>query len=239
MRAKGINISFNSDVLKVEKQVNNTLITTLHDQSKIETDCILYATGRQPNTSGLGLENVAVKQAKNGAIIVNDHYQSSTPSIYALGDLIDRLQLTPVALGEATVLVNNLYRNSATRFDYDLIPTAVFSQPNIGTVGLTEEAAVKKYRSIDVYSANFRSLKHALSGSGERILMKMLVEPESDKVVGVHMAGEQAGEIIQGIAIALKAGATKTVFDQTVGIHPTSAEELVTMRNKTRTVTKD
>lgn len=236
MRRSGIKLHFNSDILSIENNDDTSFIATLKNQMKIETDCILYATGRRPNTAGLGLENLSIEQTENGAIKVDVDYQSSLPSIYALGDLIDRVQLTPVALGEAMTLVANLYRGKTERFDYDLIPTAVFSQPNIGTVGLTEEAAGKLYPSVDIYTTNFRSLKHALSGSGERVLMKMLVDPATDKVIGVHMAGEHAGETIQGIAVALKAGATKTVFDQTVGIHPTSAEEFVTMRSKTRTL---
>ncbi len=234
MRHKGIKLHFNSDVEAIEKTGSGTYLVQLKEDSKLETDCILYATGRTPNVAGLGLENLAIEQADNGAIVVNDSFQSSVPSIYALGDLIDRMQLTPVALGEAMTLVANLYKGEQKGFDYQLIPTAVFSLPNIGTVGLTEEEAVAEYGKIDVYTANFRSLKHALSGSGERVLMKLLVDPLSDKVVGAHMAGEGAGEIIQGIAVALKAGATKTIFDQTVGIHPTSAEEFVTMRSVSR-----
>ena len=209
---------------------------TLKDKSNFTTDCILYATGRQPNTAGLGLENLPLAISETGAIKVDDSYQTAVPSVYALGDLIDRMQLTPVALGEAMVLVANLYRGKNEKFDYQLIPTAIFSQPTIGTVGLTEQQALEQYPQVDVYTSNFRSLKHALSGSGERVLMKLLVDPITDKVIGAHMAGEHAGELIQGIAIALKAGATKAVFDQTIGIHPTSAEEFVTMRSKTRTV---
>ncbi len=235
MRRKGIHLNFNSEVLSIEKKTDKTFIATLQDQTQIETDCILYATGRRPNSAGLGLENLPIEQTENGAIKVDDCYQSSVPSVYALGDLIDRLQLTPVALEEAMVLVANLYRGKTVKFDYQLIPTAVFSQPNIGTVGLSEAQALQQYPSVDIYTSNFRSLKHALSDSGERVLMKILVDPASDKVLGVHMAGEHAAEIIQGISIALKAGATKAVFDQTIGIHPTSAEEFVTMRSKIRT----
>ncbi|HEY5675063.1 MAG TPA: glutathione-disulfide reductase [Malonomonas sp.] len=239
MRHKGIRLNFNSDVLSIEKTVNNTFLVTLKNQSNFSTDCILYATGRKPHTAGLGLENLPLPLTETGAISVNDSYQSAVPSVYALGDLIDRVQLTPVALGEAMVLVNNLYRGKNEKFDYQLIPTAVFSQPTIGTVGLTEQQALEQYPQVDVYTANFRSLKHALSGSGERVLMKLLVDPATDKVIGAHMAGEHAAELIQGIAIALKAGATKAVFDQTVGIHPTSAEEFVTMRSRTRTVKQE
>ncbi len=236
MRKKGIKLHFNSDVTSIEKTVKNKLIATLNDGRNLEVDSILYATGRKPNTADLGLDSAGITLTESGAVQVDDYYQTSVPSIYALGDLIDRMQLTPVALAEAMVLVKNLYRGYKQKLDYDLIPTAVFCQPTIGTVGLTEAEALEKYPSIDIYSTNFRSLKHALSGSGDRILMKLLVEPVSDRVLGVHMAGEQAGEIIQGIAVALKAGATKTIFDQTIGIHPTSAEEFVTMRSVSRTL---
>lgn len=236
MRRQGIDLRFNCDLREVAKNADGSLTATLNDSRQIRTDLILAATGRRPNTADLGLENVAIELTKNGAVKVDDFYQTSVPSIYALGDLIDRFQLTPVALAEGMTLVRHLYQGGAEKLDYSLIPTAVFSQPNIGTVGLSEEDALEKFPEIDVYTANFRSLKHALSGSGERVLMKLLVDPATDKVVGAHMAGENAGETIQGIAVALKAGATKTTFDKTIAIHPTSAEEFVTMRSKTRTV---
>jgi glutathione reductase (NADPH) len=236
MRRKGIKLYFNTDIETIEHIGKKIFTATLKDQTLIETDCVLYATGRIANTEALGLENLAIEQTSNGAIKVNDYYQSSVPSVYALGDLIDRMQLTPVALAEGMTLVRHLYQGGSEKLDYNLVPTAVFSQPNIGTVGLTEEQAKDQYPVIDVYTTNFRSLKHALSGSGDRVLMKLLVDPATDEVVGAHMAGEGAGETIQGIAIALKAGATKKIFDQTIGIHPTSAEEFVTMRNKTRTI---
>mgnify|MGYP000326961754 FL=1 len=156
------------------------------------------------------------------------------PSIYALGDVIDRVALTPVAIGEGMVLANNLYNGQNRRMDYRDIPTAVFSQPNIGTVGLTEAQAREEYGELDVYTSEFRPMKHTLSGSDERTLMKLIVDKASDLVVGVHMVGPDAGEITQGMGIALKAGATKADFDATVGIHPTSAEEFVTMREPTR-----
>ncbi|WP_370298748.1 FAD-dependent oxidoreductase, partial [Pontibacterium sp.] len=166
----------------------------------------------------------------NGAIIVNDDFQTNVPSVYAIGDVIDRVQLTPVALAEGMALVRNLYGGQNQKVDYDLIATAVFCQPNIGTVGLTEEQARERYENVDVYKSSFRAMKHTLSGSDEKTFMKMLVDRDSDKVRGVHMGGPDAGEIIQGIAVALKAGATKAVFDSTIGIHPTAAEEFVTMR---------
>ena len=238
MKKKGIDLRFNCTPLRIDKSAAGTLKVTFADNSTLETDLILAATGRRPNTADLGLEQTGVEVDEQGAIIVNKEFQTSIPSIYALGDVINRLQLTPVALAEAMNLVDRLYRGIDRPLSYDLIPTAVFSTPNIGTVGLTEEQALERYSDIDVYTTEFRSLKQALSGTTERYLMKLIVDPSSDLVVGAHMAGEGAGEIIQGIAVALKAGATKTLFDQTVGIHPTSAEEFVTMRSKSRSRTR-
>ncbi|HMB16506.1 MAG TPA: FAD-dependent oxidoreductase, partial [Pelovirga sp.] len=182
---------------------------------------------------------IGVELGERGAIKVNDGFQTNVPSIYAIGDVIDRLQLTPVALAEAMNLVDRLYRDKKSCLNYDLIPSAVFSSPNIGTVGLTEEQARGQYPQIDIFTTEFRSLKQALANTTERYLMKLIVDADSDRVVGAHMVGESAGEIIQGIAVALKAGATKAIFDQTIGIHPTSAEEFVTMRSKTRSVTRE
>ncbi len=234
MQKSGIDLRFGLNVEQITKQADGSLSAALSDGGQLNIDCVLYATGRRPNSANLGLEKLGIELSESGAVPVNDRYQTAVPSLYALGDLIDRMQLTPVALAEAMTLVRNLYQGNPQPLDYDLIPTAVFSQPNIGTVGLSEEEALAKYPTIDIYTANFRSLKHALSGSHERVLMKLVVDPQTDRVLGAHMAGEEAGEIIQGIAIALKAGATKQDFDRTIGIHPTSAEEFVTMRTKTR-----
>ncbi|MCO4757074.1 MAG: glutathione-disulfide reductase [Oceanospirillaceae bacterium] len=227
---KDINLRFNTNITAIEKQADGSLLATLTDGSTVEADAIMYATGRNPKVTGLGLEALGIEQGKNGAIVVNDQFQTNVPSVYAIGDVIDRIQLTPVALAEGMVLVRNLYGGQDQKVDYDLIATAVFCQPNIGTVGLTEEQAREQYENVDVYKSNFRAMKHTLSGSDEKTFMKMLVDRDSDKVLGVHMVGPDAGEIIQGIAIALKAGATKAVFDSTIGIHPTAAEEFVTMR---------
>jgi glutathione reductase (NADPH) len=234
MRKKEVDLRFNTDVQRIDKAADGSLLVQLKSGERLEADCVLYATGRVPNVTNLGLENVSVRQRSNGAIIVNDQLQTDEPSVYALGDVTDRVQLTPVALAEGMTLVRNLYAGEAETVDYELIPTAVFCQPNIGTVGLREEQARERYGEIDVYSSSFRALKHSLSGSDERTLMKMLVDPVTDRVVGVHMVGADAGEIIQGIAVAMKAGATKAVFDSTIGIHPTAAEEFVTLRQKTR-----
>nr|WP_228050932.1 glutathione-disulfide reductase [Pontibacterium sinense] len=227
---KDINLRFNTNITAIEKQTDGSLLATLTDGSTVEADAIMYATGRNPKVIGLGLEALGIEQGKNGAIVVNDQFQTNVPSVYAIGDVIDRVQLTPVALAEGMALVRNLYGGQDQKVDYDLIATAVFCQPNIGTVGLTEEQAREQYENVDVYKSNFRAMKHTLSGSDEKTFMKMLVDRDSDKVLGVHMVGPDAGEIIQGIAIALKAGATKAVFDSTIGIHPTAAEEFVTMR---------
>lgn len=235
MGKKGVNLRLNSNIASIKRQADGSLLAELEDGQRLEADQILYATGRRPKTQGLGLEAVGVQLADNGAIVVDDNFRSSQPSIYAIGDVIDRVQLTPVALAEGMALVRHLYAEGGpVKVDYELIPTAVFCQPNIGTVGLTEEQARQRYPRIDVYRSEFRALKHTLSGSQERTLMKMIVDSASDRVVGIHMVGAEAGEIIQGLAVALKAGATKATFDSTIGIHPTSAEEFVTMRTLTR-----
>lgn len=231
---KGVKLRFNTEIERIEKQVDGLLKVFFKQGGNELVDQVMVATGRVPKTQGLGLESVGVHLAKNGAIQVNDQYQTSIPSIYAVGDVIDRVQLTPVALAEGMALVRRLYGQGSPDVEYELIPTAVFSQPNIGTVGLTEEEAVARFPQLDVYRSEFRSMKHTLSGSEERTLMKLLVDRQTDRVVGVHMVGADAGEIIQGIAVALKAGATKATFDATIGIHPTAAEEFVTMREPSR-----
>ncbi|MFT7244130.1 MAG: glutathione reductase (NADPH) [Candidatus Azotimanducaceae bacterium] len=227
---KDIKLHFNTNVEKIEQQADGSFLVTFKEGEPMEVDLVMYATGRTPNVTDIGLENVEVKQGKNGAILVDDEFRTSVPSIFALGDVTDKVQLTPVAIKEAMAFVQTQYQNMPTKMDYEGIATAVFCQPNIGTVGLTEHEAKEKHGAVDVYLSTFKAMKHTLSGSDERSLMKIIVDQESDKVVGVHMVGSDAGEIIQGIAIALKAGATKAVFDATVGIHPTSAEEFVTMR---------
>lgn len=231
---KGVQLAFNCNIQSIQKLESGRLQAELTDGRVLEADQILYATGRVPNVEGLGLEQAGVATADNGAVVVNEQFQTSVPSIYAIGDVIDRVQLTPVALAEGMALVRHLYAQGSPEVDYDLIPTAVFCQPNIGTVGLTEEAAREQYAQIKVFRSEFRALKHTLSGSDERTLMKMIVDGETDRVLGVHMVGAEAGEIIQGIGVALKAGATKAVFDSTIGIHPTAAEEFVTMRQPVR-----
>ncbi|WP_425403858.1 glutathione-disulfide reductase [Hwanghaeella sp.] len=229
MVKKGVDIRFNANIASVEK-TEDGLVAMLEDGSTVETDLILYATGRHPNTANLGLENAGVELAKNGAVVVDEDFRTNVPSIYALGDVIHRVALTPVAIAEGMVFSHNTYKGENRKMDYRDIPTAVFSQPSIGTVGLTETEAHDKYGEIDIYRSAFRPMKHTLSGGEERTLIKMIVDRASDKVVGFHMVGPEAGEITQGIGVAFKAGATKADFDATIGIHPTSAEEFVTMR---------
>ena len=225
----GIELAFNTDIVSIEQRGGGVLVKYA-DGSDETVDLVMYATGRKPRVAGLGLEELGVKQSANGAIEVNAAFQSSVPSIYALGDVIDRVQLTPVAITEAMCLTKNLYDGGDLVMDYDNIASAVFCQPNIGTVGLTEEEARARHGEVDVYESVFRPMKHTLTGRNERTLMKLIVDPVTDLVVGAHMAGPEAGEIIQGLGIAVKAGATKAQFDATVGIHPTAAEEFVTMR---------
>jgi glutathione reductase (NADPH) len=229
MRKHGVDIRTRSDVASIAKGPDG-LAVTLRDGSTLAADTVLYATGRVPNVGGIGLEESGVAQGKDGAIRVDAHYASSVPSIHALGDVTARVQLTPVALGEAMVLVDHLFGDGRRKLGYDYIPTAVFTHPNVGTVGLSEEEARQRHGDVTVYRSEFKPLKHTLSGSGERTLMKLVVETATQRVVGLHMVGADAGEIVQGFAVALNAGATKDVFDQTVGIHPTAAEEFVTMR---------
>lgn len=232
---KGVKLSFNTDVKSITKRTDGALDVELSSGEVRVVDQILYATGRKPKTAGLGLEHLGVNMNPSGAIEVNEQFQSSVPSIYALGDVIDRVQLTPVALAEAMALVENLYGTGQGKLpNYELIPTAVFCQPNIGTLGLTEEQARECFANIDVYVSDFRAMRHTISGSEERTLMKLIVDAETDKIIGIHMVGADAGEILQGLAVAVTAGATKADFDRTIGIHPTAAEEFVTMRTKTR-----
>ncbi|CAA7046125.1 unnamed protein product [Microthlaspi erraticum] len=200
---------------------------------------VMFATGRKPNTKNLGLEDVGVKLAKNGAIEVDEYSRTSVPSIWAVGDVTDRINLTPVALMEGVALAKTLFQNEPSKPDYRAVPCAVFSQPPIGTVGLTEEQAIEQFGDIDVYTSNFKPLKATLSGLPDRVFMKLIVCANTNKVLGVHMCGDDSPEIIQGFGVAVKAGLTKADFDATVGVHPTAAEEFVTMRSPTRKIRKD
>lgn len=225
----GVDVRFNINVESISKSEAG-LAVTLTDGSTIQTDVVLYATGRKPNLQGLGLENVQVNLNDNGTIKVDDHFTTSEPTIFALGDVTGGLELTPVALAEGMAFARRQFGDADQQVDYDFVPTAVFCQPNIGTVGFTEAQAREKFGDITLFKSEFRPMKHTISGRDERTFMKLIVETATDRVVGVHMMGPDAGEILQGIAIALRAGATKAVFDTTIGIHPTAAEEFVTMR---------
>ena len=231
----GVDLRLVVDVAAIERTAAGLQVTLQGDaKTQIIVDTILYATGRVPNVNGLGLEALQIKQGKDGAIEVNADYQTNVSSIYALGDVTARIQLTPVALGEAMVLVDHLFGppagKTARSMSYQFIPTAVFTHPNIGTVGYSEADARKQFGDITVFKSEFKALKHTLSGSTERTFMKLLVDAATDRVIGLHMVGPDAGEIVQGFAVAMKAGATKAMFDSTIGIHPTAAEEFVTMR---------
>jgi glutathione reductase (NADPH) len=229
VRKHGVDLRLRSDVASVERK-DGALAVTLASGEVLPTDAVLYATGRVPNVAGLGLDSVGLPVTPHGAIAVDEHFTSAIPSIHAVGDVTARVQLTPVALAEAMVLVDHLFGDAKRRASYDLVPTAVFTHPNIGTVGLSEAQARERHGAVRIFRSEFRALKNTLSGNAERTLMKLVVDAASDRVVGLHMVGPDAGEIVQGFAVAMKAGATKAVFDSTIGIHPTAAEEFVTMR---------
>jgi glutathione reductase (NADPH) len=231
MRGRGVELHSRTHVARIEKQAAGYSVSTTTGR-EFTTDVVMYATGRAPNTKGLGLAEVGVQTNQDGAVVVDDWQRSSVPNIYAIGDVTDRINLTPVAIAEGRALAETLFNNNATKMDHENVPCAVFSQPPIGAVGLTEERARRQYGEVDIYMARFKPMKNTLSGREERTVMKLIVDPRSDRVLGCHMLGPDAPEIIQGLAIAVKCGATKEQFDQTVGIHPSAAEEFVTMREK-------
>jgi len=225
----GVDLRFGVNVSAIERGPGGLLVS-LTDGSSLQADAVLYATGRKPNLQGLGLEHVDVALTDSGTIAVDADYRTSEPGIFAVGDVIGNMELTPVALAEGMAFARAQFGDADGQVDYEFVPTAVFCHPNIGTVGFTEEAAREEFGDITLYKSTFRPMMHTLSGRDEQTFMKLIVETATDRVVGVHMMGPDAGEIIQGIAIALRAGATKRTFDTTIGIHPTSAEEFVTMR---------
>lgn len=229
MRRHGVDLRVRTDVVAIERRVEEMAVK-LGDGQVLAADAVLYATGRVPNVAGLGLDAVGVRQGADGAIGVDGQFRSSVPSILAIGDVTAGLQLTPVALAEAMVVVDSLFGNGERRMSLEGVPTAVFTHPNLASVGLTEQQARERHGAVRVFRSEFRALKHTLGGSGERTLMKLVVDAATDRVLGLHMVGADAGEVVQGFAVALKAGATKAVFDATIGIHPTAAEEFVTMR---------
>lgn len=217
---------------RIDKGDSGTLLMSLNGGGKLEAGKVLFATGRSPNTADLGLEAAGVDTTESGAVIVDDSFMSSAPGIYAVGDVIDRKALTPVALSEGQALARQLFGPGGRAPDYALVPAAVFSQPPMATVGQTEEQARERYRNVAVYRSRFTHMRHSLSGRDGKVFMKLVVDEDSDRVLGVHMLGPDAPEILQGFAVALQAGATKAQFDATIGIHPTAAEEFVTMRTR-------
>lgn len=233
--AKGLDLQFNADVARIDKLDDGSLRLTLKNGETLETDLVLYATGRHPNLAGLGLENTQVKLTDKGFVEVDELYQTSDPAVFAVGDVTDTVQLTPVALAEGMALARRLYKpDEYIPVDYEHIATAVFCIPNIATLGLNEEQARAAGHRLKVYESRFRAMRNTLAGRAEQSFMKLIVDKDSDRILGIHMIGPDAGEIIQGLAVAVKAGATKAVFDATLGIHPTAAEEFVTMRTPTR-----
>lgn len=241
IQKKHINLLFNNNVAQIDEEADaqgqSRYTLTMADGSQHTTDLVLYATGRKPKTAGLGLENAGVALGDNGKVLVDEYYRTSAENIYAIGDVTDRVQLTPVAIEEGMCIANNLFTdNPKKRLNYQNIATAVFCQPNIGTVGLTEAEAVAEHGGdLDIYESDFKPMRHTLSGRDERTYLKMIVRRSDDVVIGIHMVGPDAGEITQGLGVAMVAGATKAQFDATVGIHPTAAEEFVTMRSISRT----
>ncbi len=229
MTKKGIKLKFGVTIESVSSD-NSHYSLALSDGSVMTTGLVMAATGRRALVDGLGLEQLGVELNQSGHVVVDEHFQTAVPSVTALGDVIGTPQLTPVALAQAMVLSRRLFGDGKGEMDYSFIPTAVFCQPNIGTVGLTEAEARKAGHSLRIFRSEFRPMKYTLSGRDERCLMKLVVDADTDRVIGAHMVGPDAGEITQGLAVAMKAGATKADFDSTLGIHPTSAEEFVTMR---------
>ncbi|MDD2058886.1 glutathione-disulfide reductase [Pseudomonas sp. GD03860] len=235
LEKRGLDLQFNSDIQRIDRQDDGSLKATLKDGRELLADCVFYATGRRPMLDNLGLENTGVELDPRGFIRVDDQYQTTEPSILAIGDVIGRVQLTPVALAEGMAVARRLFKPEQYRpVDYQNIPTAVFSQPPIGTVGLTEEQALEQGHQVQIFESRFRPMKLTLTHVQEKTLMKLVVDADTDRVLGCHMVGPDAGEIIQGLGIALKAGATKQQFDETIGVHPTAAEEFVTLRTPTR-----
>jgi glutathione reductase (NADPH) len=233
MQRQGIDLRFDADVHKLAR-TRSGIEVQLQDGGVIETDLVLYATGRAPLTGDLGLQGAGVRLRDNGSIPVDEYSRTCVPSIHAVGDVTDRVNLTPVAIAEAEALARTLFGGRPTPFDHSNVPSAVFSQPALATVGLSEESARRIHPQIDIYRSEFRPLRNTLSGNEGRSLMKLVVDRTTDRVLGVHVLGPEAGEIVQGFAVAVKMGATKAQLDATIGIHPSAAEELVQMREPIR-----
>ncbi len=239
LEKKPLNLQMNKSIVSIEATTSSKKKLNFDDGSAIEVDLILAATGRVPNTAGLNLETAGVKVGVKKEIQVDAYSQTSQSNIYAVGDVTDRMALTPVAINEAMAFVETVYGDESKAQSYEFVATAVFSNPEVCTVGLTEEEARKIYRCGRVYNSTFRAMRHVLPGADDKTFMKLVVDDETDKVVGLHIVGLNAAEMAQGFAVAMKAGATKRQFDSTVGIHPTSAEEIVTMRAHNRTWRRD
>lgn len=230
MIKKGIDVRIKKNVTAIKKE-GDQFVLTLSDGNEMATDLVMYATGRKANTAGIGLDELGVEMYENGDIIVDENYKTSVDNIFAVGDVIGGMQLTPIAIKEGAALAATQFNDTPTTVNYDHIPTAIFSQPPIGTVGLSEEDAREKYGDdLKVFRSEYKSMKFTLAGRDERSLIKMLVDGKTDKVIGAHMIGPDSAEIIQGIAVAIKCGATKAQFDDTVAVHPSSAEEFVLMK---------
>jgi glutathione reductase (NADPH) len=230
MRARGIEILTETRVHSIARRSSGSLSVMLDDDEMLEVDAVLYATGRVPNSRGIGLEELGVELRADGGVVVDDRNRTKVPNIYAIGDVTHRVNLTPVAIAEGRALAETLFNRKPLIVDRRHIPTAVFSRPPVACVGLTEQQAREQHEAIDVYCARFRPMKATISGRQERVMVKLVVDRPSGVVLGAHMVGDDAPEIIQGLAIAIKCGATKRDFDSTIGIHPSSAEEFVTMR---------
>ncbi|WP_043003231.1 glutathione-disulfide reductase [Comamonas testosteroni] len=234
MAQLGVNFRWEDEIQAIDKQADG-LHLQLKSGEQLVVDCVMYATGRVPLIAGLGLEAAGVKVSDQGAIKVDQHFCSNVPSIHAVGDVVDRMALTPVALAEGTVVAHRLFgQGDKSAPDYELVPTAVFSHPQVGTVGLSEEAARVRFGAVQVFQSSFRPLTNRMGAEPENVFLKLIVSRADQRVRGVHMVGEGAGELMQGFAVALQCGATKQQFDATIGIHPTVAEELVTMREPVR-----
>ncbi|MEG3148331.1 glutathione-disulfide reductase [Sphingomonas sp. ZT3P38] len=227
---KGIEFRFHADFQGIEKLEDGSLKVSMSGHEPIEVDCVMFATGRDPNTTGLGLESAGVELDEKGAVVVDADNRSTCDSIYAVGDVTNRIQLTPIAIREGQAFADTLFGGKPTRVDYENVPAAVFSHPPMAGVGLTESQAKNKFGSVKVYTSDFRPMKNVLAGRNERALYKMICDSETGKILGLHMIGPDAPEILQAAAIAVKAGLTKDAFDQTVALHPTMAEELVLLR---------
>jgi len=235
---KSIDVRFGAPILGIKK-TDDELVVDIGRDREVHVDAVMMATGRRPATAELGLQGAGVKLSERGAVIVDEHFQTSAPSIFAIGDVIDRVALTPVAISEGVAFVATHFGGTPTTISYENIPTAVFSQPPLATVGISEHAAHNLYGAVDVYTSTFTPMKNTLAGRQEKVMMKMIVHPENDRVLGIHMVGPDSPEIIQSLAVALQCGATKAQFDATMALHPSAAEEFVTMRQKRSSVEAD